>query len=120
MQEELVEEYLNNTNLNKNGGNKMGSLKEEAMAYEPKTTLNIADLSEVPVDITILEAEGIDKEGKTFKYKYAELNGKEYRVPVSVLEELKKIIKLKPTVTKIKVNKSGSGLCTRYEVEALD
>ncbi len=45
--------------------------------------------------------------------------GKEYRVPNSVLEEIQKIISLKPEVKYIKVEKSGSGLATRYKVKAL-
>ncbi len=98
----------------------MATLKEEAQAYEPKQTLNIADLDVVPLDLQVLEGEGKDKEGKTFKYKFAELNGKEYRIPPSVLEEMQKILKLKPTVSKVKVLKKGTGLSTRYDVEALD
>lgn len=98
----------------------MATLKEEAMAYEPKQTLNIADLDEVPVDLQLYDGQGKDKDGNDFKYKYAELNGKEYRVPNSVLEEIQKILRLKPTVSKVKVIKKGSGLSTRYEVEALD
>jgi hypothetical protein len=98
----------------------MATLKEEALAYEPPQTLNIADLPEVPIDLTIYDREGKNSEGESFKYKCAKLNDKEYRVPNSVLEEIKKILKLKPTVSKVKVIKKGSGLATRYEVEALD
>jgi hypothetical protein len=98
----------------------MGTLKEEAQAYEPKQTLNIADLDVVPLDLKLENGEGTDDEGKTFKYKYTELNGKQYRVPSSVIGEIKKILKLKPEVQKIKVSKHGSGLSTRYEVEVLD
>jgi hypothetical protein len=36
------------------------------------------------------------------------------------LEELQTILKLKPTVTKVRVKKTGSGLGTRYKVDALD
>ena len=46
-----------NTNLNKSGGKKLGSIKDEAMAYEPPKTLNIADLEEVPIDLEIQEKE---------------------------------------------------------------
>ena len=107
-------------NLNENGGKKMGSLKDEAMAYEPKQTLNIADLSEVPINIKLEDGEGMDDDGKVFKYKYTEINRKKYRIPSIVLGETKKILKLRPSVTKVKVQRSGSGLSTRYEVEALD
>ena len=97
----------------------MATLKESAIAYEAPQTLNIADLDKVPVNIQLFEKESKDADGKPFKYKYAELNGREYRVPNSVLEEVQTILKLKPSVEFIKVKKSGSGLATRYKVEAL-
>ena len=97
----------------------MGTLKEEALAYEPKQIQNIADLDEVPVDIPIHDGVGTDSEGKEFTYKYASINKKEYRVPKSVLEEIQTILKLKPTVQTVVVSKTGSGLSTRYKVEAI-
>jgi hypothetical protein len=97
----------------------MATLREVAMAYEPPQTLNIADLEEVPIDIQLYDGKGKNAEGEEFTYKYTELNGKQYRVPNSVLEEIQTILKLKPTVQKVKVKKSGSGLGTRYKVEAL-
>ena len=97
----------------------MATLKEEALAYEPQQTLNIADLQEVSVDFEILETEKNDGDGKPFKYKYVELNGKEYRVPASVLEEIQKMLKLKADLKSVKVTKTGSGMATRYKVEAV-
>lgn len=98
----------------------MATLKETALAYAPPQTLNIADLDEVPVDLELYDGKGKNSEDETFEYKYAKLNDKEYRVPNSVLEQIQTILKLKPTVTKVKVNKTGSGLATRYKVDALD
>lgn len=98
----------------------MATLREEAMAYEPPQTLNIADLEKVPVSVEIFEKESKDADGKPFKYKYAVFNDEEYRVPASVLEKIQTILKLKPQVEHVKVKKSGSGLGTRYKVEALD
>ncbi len=98
----------------------MATLKEEAQAYEPKQTLNIADLEEVPINLQLQDGSGTDNNGNEFQYKYAELNGKEYRVPYVVLGEIKKILKLKPSVEKVNVKRQGSGLSTRYEVEALE
>jgi len=101
--------------------NKIATLKEEAQAFEPQITLNIADLPEVELENLQVEArEGKNQEGETFSYKVVIKDAKEYRVPNSVLEEIQKILKLKPAVTKVKVTKSGSGLATRYKVEALD
>jgi len=99
----------------------MATLRETATAYEAPQTLNIADLEKVPIDdLNVSEAEGINADGEVFKYKFVTLDGKDYRVPNSVIEEIQTIIKLKPTVKNVKVKKSGSGLGTRYKVEALD
>lgn len=97
----------------------MATLKEIALAYEPPQTLNIADLDEVPIDLQVYGATKKNAEGEEFSYQYAKLNNKEYRVPNSVLEEIQKILKLKPEVKKVKVTKSGTGLATRYRVDAL-
>ena len=97
----------------------MATLRQEAQAFEPKQTLNIADLDKVSVDVQVYEGSGTDAEGKPFNYKYAELNGKQYRIPPSVIEEIQTILRLKPTVEFVKVTKSGSGLSTRYKVTPL-
>ena len=96
----------------------MGTIREEAIAYEPKLTLNIADLDKVAIDeLSLSGGEGTDKEGNPFHYKYAIIDGKQYRVPSSVLEELQKMLKLKPELKFINVSKTGSGLATKYSVE---
>lgn len=94
----------------------MVSLKEEAQAYQPKTTLNITDLERVDLTFPVEEREGTDKEGKPFSYKVMVANGIEYRVPNSVLEEIKKMLELKPDLTHVKVTSTGTGLSTRYSV----
>mgnify|MGYP000024875045 CR=1 FL=1 len=98
----------------------MATLKEEALAYKPPQTLNIADLDVIPVDLEIYEKEAKNAKGERFKFKYVELNGEQYRVPNSVFEGLQTIIELKPNVTKVRVKKIGTGLNTRYKVEPID
>lgn len=99
----------------------MATLREEALAYETPQTLNIADLTAVPIDdLEVDEAEKMNSEGEPFKYKFTVIDGKEYRIPNSVLEEIQTIIKLKPEVKNVKVNKTGTGLATRYRVEVLN
>ena len=98
----------------------MATLRDTALAYEPKQTLNIADLDKVPVTIEVHDGSGNDADGKPFTYKYVELNGKQYRIPNSVIEEIQTILKLKPSVSYVKVTKSGSGLATRYKVSPVD
>lgn len=98
----------------------MGTLKEEAQAHEPKQTLNIADLDQVDISLPVEDRSGIDSDGKDFEYKVLVLDEKEYRTPGIVLEEIKKIIKLRPDVKFVNVSKTGSGLATKYEVELIE
>lgn len=97
----------------------MASLKETSQAYEPKVTLNIADLDRVDLSFPIEERSGINSKGEEFFYKVLVVNGIEYRTPNSVLEEIKKILEIKPEVTHIKVTQSGSGLKTKYKVSVV-
>ena len=98
----------------------MASLKETAVEYEPKLTLNIAVLDKVDISFPREEITGTDKDGKTFDYHVMIANGQEYRVPNTVLEEIQKILKLKPDTKSVKVSKKGSGLNTSYSVEYLE
>lgn len=98
------------------------SLKETAKEYEPKLTLNIADLDKVDLSFPIDSEEkiGKDKNGKEFYYKVMVIGGLEYRVPNSVLDEIKKILKLRPDAKFVNVIKTGSGLNTSYNVELIE
>jgi len=98
----------------------MASLKDTAKEHIPKQTLNIADLDRVNLTLPIEDRTGTDSEGKEFSYKVMIENDLEYRVPNTVLEEIKKILALKPEVSFVHVSKTGSGLNTRYSVMALD
>lgn len=98
----------------------MGTFREDARAYQPKTTLNIADLDRFDIDTQLEERTGKDKDGKDFDYKVAVVNSIEYRVPNTVLEEVKKMLALKSDIKYIKVSKQGSGLATKYAVSVLD
>jgi len=94
----------------------MGTLKEEAKAYTAPQTKNITELTKVSVDIVIEDREYPKDDGTTFSMKVITVDGEDYRVPVSVLKSLKEIVKEKPEVKFIKVNKSGEGLKTTYTV----
>ncbi len=98
----------------------MAKLGEEAKAYEPPQTKNIADLEEVRTDLEVEEREGMNNDGKKFSYKVVVLNGEDYRVPASVLKSLKAILEDKPELQRFKVKKSGEGLKTEYVVIPLD
>ena len=94
----------------------MANLKEEAQAYEPQRTKNIADLEVVSLDMNLEEREGTDKNGKTFRYRVTIVNGEDYRIPAVVLKQIKAILKEKPNLKKVKVAKTGEGFGTDYTV----
>ena len=98
------------------GGNKMATLREEAQAYEPPQTLNIADLEKIPIDLELKDGAGKDKEGKEFKYKYAVVDEKQYRVAGSILGGIKAILEKMPQLQFVQVIKQGQGMNTRYQV----
>ncbi len=98
----------------------MATIKETALDYQPQQTMNIADLDKVSVDCQVYEKVKADGEGKDYSYKCVELNGIEYRMPNTVLEEIQKILKIKPDVKFVNVTKTGEGLKTRYAVEVAE
>lgn len=99
----------------------MATLKEEAKNYVPKQTKNISELPLVSTDVELLDGEGKDKDGEVFKYKYIEINDEEYRIPYSVIGQLKDILVEKPTLKTFKVKRTGEGkVGTRYTLIPLD
>ena len=64
---------------------------------EGASTDLIADLKEVDVNLQLEDREGVDSKGITFKYKVVIVEGIEYRVPASVLGNLKAILLKKST-----------------------
>lgn len=96
----------------------MKSMREEALEYVSPETRNVADLDSVDVSLEIKEKTALDSKGEEFKYKYVEVEGEEYRVPVSVLKQLKTLLEEKPDIQRVKVKKTGEGLNTAYMVIA--
>lgn len=94
------------------------NLKDEAKAYEPKQTLNIADLERVSVDMEIFDSEEkTDQQtGKKWSYKYIVVDEQKYRVPGIVLGDMKGILEKFPDTTHFIVTKKGTGKATRYQV----
>jgi hypothetical protein len=97
----------------------MTNIKEAALAYEGKTTLNIADLDEVSIDVKMEERKFKEGTPEEFKIMVALIDNKEYRVPWSVLSQLKAML-ANPKLTKMTkfgVIKTGEGLNnTKYSV----
>jgi len=101
----------------------MPPINEVAKDYEPQqTTKNIADLSEVSTDLEIEEDEfeftdKVTNQTRTVKQKVITVNGEHYRVPVSVIQQLKVILEDNPQLKRFKVKRSGSTKDdTRYQV----
>lgn len=99
----------------------MATILEEAQAYEPKQTKNIADLEKVSVNMQLEDREGEkkakgDEPAEKFTYKVAIVDDQEYRVPNVVLGNLKDLLEANPGMTHFKVVRKGSGLETRYTV----
>jgi hypothetical protein len=99
----------------------MATLLDFAKSYEPTITRNISELKEVSTDLQIVDDEfqAEDKKTgdmKTIKQKVIVLNGEKYRVPISVITNLKAILEKNPNLKKFSVTKKGSGLQTQYTV----
>jgi len=94
----------------------MTSLKESAEKYEPKKTLNVADLPSISILEPIEERSGTDAEKQKFTYKVLIRDEKEYRVPNTVLEAIQDLLKEMPGLTEVRVTKKGEGMGTKYSV----
>jgi hypothetical protein len=98
----------------------MANLRDESKAYEPQKTPTVAELEGLSLDSPIEDREGTDKKGKHFKYKVAIVAGDEYRVPNTVLKNIKTIMEAKPTLKTIRVIKKGEGMSAEYTVIPLE
>ena len=98
----------------------MGSFKQEANDYEPQGYKNISELKSIDIDVVILEETNTDSNDKEYTVKYVEVEGLKYRVPVSVLSNLKDILEENPELKAFKVKRKGTTKeDTRYTVIAL-
>jgi hypothetical protein len=98
----------------------MAKLIDEAKVYTPQQMRNIAELEFVRTDVNVEDRTFKDKEGNPFKAKVVIVDGKEYRVPFTVLKSLKAIVKEKPNLKVIRIVKDGDGINTTYTVIPLD
>ena len=98
---------------------KMTSIKEQAKAYEPQQTKNISELDQVSVNLELQTETYKEGTPDEFSVNVTEIDGEKYRVPVSVLAQLKEILEEKPEMEYFKVRRSGEGMNTKYTVIAL-
>ena len=94
----------------------MVTLGESARQYESPKTKNITELKVVSTSFNLEDGEGTDSKGEKFKYKFFVIEGEEYRVPASVLGNLKAILEKKPDLKEFSVSSTGTGMDTRYTV----
>lgn len=106
----------------------MSSIFEAAKAYEPQRSKNIADLEIVStmqeIKTEVRTAKKKDNHGiehdEEYKVSFVVVEGEEYRVPNTVLEQLQTIAESKPDLKTFKVDKKGEGLNTKYTVVQLE
>ena len=94
----------------------MVTIGEFAKTYEAQQMKNIADLEAVPTSSEIKSETRKDRDGEEYKVSYITLNGEEYRVPISVVEQLRGILEANPNLLTFKVRKTGQGMNTKYQV----
>jgi hypothetical protein len=96
----------------------MAKIKDFATGYTPQHTKNIVDLEAVSVDVEIEDDSFMthDENGeeKEVKQKVIIVDGEKYRVPISVISQLKTHLEENPKLQKFRVKKSGEGLKTQY------
>lgn len=96
------------------------TIKEMANQYQPKTAKNITELKTVDVALVIESEEGTDSNNEPYSYNFIEVESVKYRMPDSVLRDLKGILEKKPNLKTFCVSKQGEGRLTRYTVIPLD
>ena len=99
----------------------MAKISEVAKEYDSTSkTKNIADLDKVSTDLELIDDSFEFTKGdetKTVNQKVIELDGEKYRVPVTVIQQLKVLLEDNPNLKNFKVKKSGTTKDdTRYQV----
>lgn len=98
----------------------MTSFKEAATAYQPKHTKNIVELEAVSIEQSIKTETRKGNDGEPYQISFVVVEGNEYRVPPSVIEQVQTILLAKPDLKTFKVTKKGEGLNTKYTVVQLE
>jgi len=91
-------------------------INDFAKLYEPQKCHNIAELEKVRTDIEVEEEVRKNQEGEEYNLIYTVIENEEYRIPTSVLIQLKTILEAKPDLEFFKVARTGKGMLTKYQV----
>jgi len=98
----------------------MTTIRESAKEYEPTTTKNVCELKSVSTELDITEKTFQNKEGEDFTVSLITVDGEDYRVPQSVIGQVKVLLEDNPGLLTFKVKKSGEGMSTKYQVIPLE
>ncbi len=98
----------------------MVTIKQDAMDYVPKQIKNITELEAVSVEQEIKTETRKNKDNEEYVVSYIVISGEEYRIPNSVREQIKNILKEKSDLKTFKVTKTGENLNTKYQVVQLE
>lgn len=98
----------------------MVSISQYAKEYSPQQMKNISELEVVNTDADIKQEVRKNIEGEEYTVRFIVINGDEYRIPSSVIEQLKMFLESKPSLKTFKVKKTGQGMATKYQVIPLD
>ncbi len=102
----------------------MATLKETAQEYEPKQTHNIADLESFDISEDVQTRKGTNAEGEKYEYFVLVRDGEDYRIPNTVMNDIKNIIEANAKHGKetnmFAVEKKGEGIKSRYTIITLE
>ena len=94
----------------------MVSIKETAQAYEPSTMKNISDLDMVSTDLDVQEETKENAQGESYLVRFVVINDEQYRMPFTVIKDLKAILEKKPDLKSFCVSRTGTTKeDTRYQ-----
>ena len=91
-------------------------IKSFAKEFEPQQMRNITELEVVRCDAEIREEVRKDQNNDDYKVIFIVVGGEEYRIPPSVITQLKAILEAKTDLASFKVTKTGQGMGTKYQV----
>ena len=91
-------------------------IKTFAKEFEPQQMKNIADIEVVRTDTEIRKESRKDQNNEEYTVMFIIKDGEEYRVPSSVVTQLKTLVESKPDLASFKVVKTGTGMSTKYQV----
>lgn len=94
----------------------MASIKQEALNHVSKETKNITELEQLSVNLETKEEVINEGTSEEWRQMITVIKGEDYRVPITVLKQLKEQLKAKPEMEHFRVTKTGSGMKTVYTV----